>query len=217
MPAKQKTTAVTIEAVEKKAFATAVDWPGWSRSGRNEEAALEALAEYAPRYAPIAERAGQRFPGAQEFAVVARVAGDGSTAFGVPGRITDPDREPLTKSQLTARLAVLDAAWDYFAEVAAHAPEALRRGPRGGGRDTSQIVRHCLDAESGYARQLGIKLPAPPSTADWGELHDAMRDVLASAGDGEPIAGKRWTARYATHRIAWHVLDHAWEIEDKST
>jgi hypothetical protein len=28
-------------------------------------------------------------------------------------------------------------------------------------------------------------------------------------GDGRP-------PRYAIRRIAWHVLDHAWEIEDKS-
>ena len=25
-----------------------------------------------------------------------------------------------------------------------------------------------------------------------------------------------WPTRYAARRIAWHVLDHAWEIEDRS-
>ena len=47
---------VAIEAGQKKAFATAVDWPGWSRSGKTEDAAVESLIAYAERYAPIADR-----------------------------------------------------------------------------------------------------------------------------------------------------------------
>jgi hypothetical protein len=217
MAGQNSVTAVTIEAAEKKSFATAVDWPGWSRSGRDEESALEALAGYAPRYAEVAKLAHQRFPAQPEFSVVQRISGDGSTSFGVPGKVTDPDREPLTPAAAKSRLALVRAAWTYFAEVAAGAPEHLRKGPRGGGRDTAQVVEHVLGAESGYARQLGIKLPAPPSVADWDELHAALLEVLADNPEGKPIAGKRWTARYATHRIAWHVLDHAWEIQDKST
>ena len=31
-----------------------------------------------------------------------------------------------------------------------------------------------------------------------------------------PAVEKGWLPRYAARRIAWHVLDHAWEIEDKS-
>jgi len=31
-----------------------------------------------------------------------------------------------------------------------------------------------------------------------------------------PLADKRWPTRYAAHRVAWHALDHAWEIEDRS-
>ena len=46
--------AVTIESSPKKTFATAVDFPGWSRSGKTEELALVALADYAPamRWSP---------------------------------------------------------------------------------------------------------------------------------------------------------------------
>ena len=47
-------------------------------------------------------------------------------------------------------------------------------------------------------------------------MRAAMLDVLGAARDGAPLAGKRWPARYAAHRIAWHALDHAWEIEDRS-
>jgi hypothetical protein len=25
-----------------------------------------------------------------------------------------------------------------------------------------------------------------------------------------------WTTRYAARRIAWHVLEHAWEMEDRA-
>jgi hypothetical protein len=209
-------TPVTIEAVDKKAFATAVDWPGWSRSGKDEESAIAALVDYAPRYAVVAKLAHQRFPARPEPSVVQRVAGDGGTSFGVPGRVTDPDHEPLTAAQLRSRLAVLRACWELFEQVASGAPEALRKGPRGGGRDTSKIIEHVVAAESGYARQIGVKMPAPTGFADWGPLHEAICEAIADGTDGQPLAGRKWTARYATHRIAWHLLDHAWEIQDKS-
>lgn len=31
-----------------------------------------------------------------------------------------------------------------------------------------------------------------------------------------PRGGKRWPAAYAVRRMAWHVTDHMWEIEDKT-
>jgi len=40
---------VVVEGGAKRVFASAVDWPGWARSGRDEAAALEALLAYAPR------------------------------------------------------------------------------------------------------------------------------------------------------------------------
>jgi hypothetical protein len=43
-----------------------------------------------------------------------------------------------------------------------------------------------------------------------------MLDVLRAASDGSPIAGRRWPPRYAARRIAWHALDHTWEIEDRT-
>jgi hypothetical protein len=47
-------------------------------------------------------------------------------------------------------------------------------------------------------------------------MRSAMLDVLREPSDGSPLAGRRWTARYAASRIAWHALDHAWEMEDRS-
>jgi hypothetical protein len=40
-------------------------------------------------------------------------------------------------------------------------------------------------------------------------------DLLRRPSDGSPLGGKRWPSRYAARRIAWHALDHAWEIEDR--
>ena len=58
---------------------------------------------------------------------------------------------------------------------------------------------------------MGIKLKAPIE-----DVRAAMLDAIRQPSDGSQIAGRRWTTRYAAHRIAWHALDHAWEIEDRS-
>jgi hypothetical protein len=50
-------TEVYVEAGKKKVFAGALDWPGWTRGGRDEHEALAALGAYAPRYAVVTERA----------------------------------------------------------------------------------------------------------------------------------------------------------------
>jgi len=56
--ARARPVDVVLEVGAKRVFATAVDWPGWCRSGRTEEAALENLLSYADRYAPVATAAG---------------------------------------------------------------------------------------------------------------------------------------------------------------
>lgn len=43
-------------------------------------------------------------------------------------------------------------------------------------------------------------------------LTAAVRQGLPERG---PRGGKLWTPRYFVRRLAWHVLDHAWEIEDR--
>ena len=91
------------------------------------------------------------------------------------------------------------------------APAQLRKGPRGGGRDRDEIVDHVAAAELAYARKLGIRLGS-----DLAASRAAIVEVLATPSDGAPVGPKGWSPRYAARRIAWHVLDHAWEIEDKS-
>ncbi|MGA9161658.1 MAG: hypothetical protein WB297_12460 [Actinomycetota bacterium] len=43
-------------------------------------------------------------------------------------------------------------------------------------------------------------------------LEHAVRERVPTAG---PRRGKRWVPGYFVRRVAWHVLDHAWEIEDR--
>jgi hypothetical protein len=216
-----KPIAVTIEHSPKKTFATAADWPGWSRSGRTEELALEALAAYAGRYAAIADAEHRRFaehPSLEDFEIVERNAGSAGTEYGVPSRPTEHDARP-TNAEEAARLAgLVRAAWELFDQAAAAAPEQLRKGPRGGGRNTSKVVSHVMEADRAYANEIGIKVPefVPDDRAAIAAMREAMLDVLRTARDGQPLAGRRWPARYAAHRIAWHALDHAWEIEDRT-
>ena len=212
---------VTVEHTPKKTFATAADWPGWSRSGKTEELALEALAAYAPRYAAIAEAEHRRFAatvGVDDLDVIERNEGAGGTEFGVPSRPTNHDARP-TDADEAARLAgLVGAAWEFFDRSAKAAPEELRKGPRGGGRNTSKVVDHVMGADRAYAGEIGLKVKefAPDDHEAARAMRAAVLDVLRSARDGEPLAGRRWPARYAAHRIAWHALDHAWEIEDRS-
>jgi hypothetical protein len=210
--------AVVIEAAPKKVFASALDWPGWSRSGKTDEAAIETLLAYAPRFGQVAGEAGQAFPSSFEVHVVDRQDGGSGTEFGVPSRIHDVDRLPVDSGEADRLAAIVAAAWTTFDRVAASAPAELRKGPRGGGRERDKMVAHVIEADWYYARELGIKTrqPAPTDQAAIEASRAAVVDVLRQPSDGSPIADRRWTTRYAARRIAWHALDHAWEMEDRS-
>ncbi len=212
---------VTIEHTPKKTFATAADWPGWSRSGKAEELALGALAAYAPRYAVVAQAEHRRFAaeiGVADLEVVERNAGSAGTEFGVPSRPTDEDARPLDADAAERLAGLVAASWALFDRTAAAAPEELRKGPRGGGRNTSKVVAHVLEADGAYANQIGVKghAPEPGDRRAIEAMRASVLEVIRAARDGSPLAGRRWPARYAAHRIAWHALDHAWEIEDRS-
>jgi hypothetical protein len=214
-----KKLVVALEVGSRRVFASALDWPGWSRSGKGEEAALAELAAYAERYAPVAELAGYPLPnGAGDtIDVVERLPGSATTDFGAPDAIAAAERADLTKAAAARLAALVAASWETLDRVAAGAPATLRKGPRGGGRDRDAVVGHVVGAEASYARKIGVRQPTPDpaDAAAVGELRSAILDALRAARSGEPAA-KAWPPRYAARRIAWHVLDHAWEIEDKS-
>lgn len=208
------------EVVPKKTFVWALDWPGWCRSGKDRELAIASLIDHADRYAKVARMAGLDFPAvaAEDLHTVESVAGGGGTEFGVPSSITELDRKRVSAAEARRLASLVEAAWTVFDRTAAKAPASLRKGPRGGGRDRDKMIGHVLEADHAYAREIGIKLPN-------GSLEDraavlaeraAVLEVLGRPSDGSPLADRKWTQRYAARRIAWHALDHAWEIEDRT-
>jgi hypothetical protein len=213
-----KPIPVYIESGDKKVFACAIDFPGWCRSGKDEASALEALAGYAPRYAEVARRAEAAFPSKPEFQVVERIKGKGATDFGVPHEIPKVDAQPLTARQAARQVALMEAAWALLDKAARSTPAELRKGPRGGGRDRDKMLDHVLGAEAAYARQLGIKHPQPElgDTRAIKALRKDIAEALRGASDGSPLPDKRWPPRYALRRITWHVLDHLWEMQDRT-
>src|SRR5215212_1942700 len=213
-----KPIPVYIESGDKKVFACAIDFPGWCRSGKDEASALEALAGYAPRYAEVAKRAEAAFPSKPEFEVVERIKGKGATDFGVPHEIPEVDAQPLTARQAARQVDLMEAAWALLDKVARSTPAELRKGPRGGGRDRDKMLDHVFGAEAAYARKLGVRHPQP-ELGDTRAIKALRKDIagaLRGASDGSPPRDKGWPPRYALRRITWHVLDHLWEMQDRT-
>ena len=221
-PASAKTTTISvyIESSRTRTFACAYAWPGWCRSGKDEPSALAALAAYAPRYAAVPKRARLPFAAnpASTMRVVDRLAGSASTDFGVPGTIAKQDTEPLSAAEGKRLASLVEAAWTLYDRIVAGAPAELRKGPRGGGRDRDKMADHVLDAEGAYVRKLGLRLK-PPNRNDRravAEFRAAIIATLRRPSSGTALVEKGWPQRYAARRIAWHALDHAWEIQDRS-
>ncbi len=208
---------VFIESGRSRVFASALDWPGWARRDKTEDLAIQALADYLPRYLAVVELAGVP-PPAGDLAVSERHAGLAKNAdFGALGEIAIADRAPL-RDEAGARLALLlEASWQAFDHGARTAPALLRKGPRGGGRDTEQIVGHVQGAEAAYARKMG--LARDKAAAQDQDAATALRQRITAALRAPAtlqMPPNGWPARYAVRRMGWHVLDHLWEIEDKS-
>jgi hypothetical protein len=205
---------VLVETTPKRVFVSALDWPGLARGARDEAAAFESLLARVERYVPVARAAGHLLSGVDLVLEVAeRIDGDAGTAFGMPSVVAGADRVPADANEAARLAALVEASWAAFDRIAQAAPEDLRKGPRGGGRNRTKVVEHVWGGDDAYASVLGIPKDrrTPPDT-----LHAAMLEVLRLPSDGSPIAGKKWPLRYAARRIAWHALDHAWEIEDRT-
>jgi hypothetical protein len=198
---------VGLEVGKTWVFASALDWPGWCRRGKGEDAALSTLMEYTDRYPAVA---GTAFRGGSP-QVIGRVPGDASTDFGAPSAVGPWDHEDWSGTEAARHLNLLQGCWNAFDEAAAAAPPVLPKGPRGGARDRDGIIEHVCHAERSYARRIGTRVP--PQTP-WPEQRAAIsRALVDEQGSASPT---RWPRRYLVRRAAWHVLDHAWELEDKS-
>ena len=218
---------VYVEAAPKRAFASAIDWPGWSRGGREEADALATLVAYGARYAGAILSSDVAFEPPKDVGglqIVERLPGDSGTEFGMPSVVPRSLQKPLNDAELERLIALLRAAWLAFDEAAQGAlNHELRKGPRGGGRDLGKIASHVLEAERAYLGELGgannVLLDVHADEIE--VIHKAELDTMrARHGGDEPTPGPRrkkpfWTLRYFAHRSAWHSLDHAWEIEDR--
>ncbi len=222
-----ETVPVYLEVGTRRTFAGAIDWPGWCRSGKDEGAALAALFAYGSRYqrALRGARVEYRPPTkASALRVVERLPGDATTDYGAPGAHPSADAAPVDPAELRRLLAIVRAAWRTFdAAVEMAEGKELRKGPRGGGRDVQEIVRHLVDADGGYLGRIGVKLEIPAGLDPAERLRLARAAILAALPDVAagsvpatgPRGGARWTARTFVRRLTWHILDHAWEIEDR--
>lgn len=218
---------VYLESGKRKTFAGALDWPGWCRSGRDESAALQALVNYGPRYKSALSGSGLKFRSPDlpaELEIHEVLEGDSTTDFGSPGAWPTFDSRPLDQRDANRFRQVLRACWETFDRAVAQATgHELRKGPRGGGRDLEAIVDHVAGAELAYLGRVGGK-PALeqglPEDERMAAIRAAVDEALEAGVRGEipeqgPRGGIRWSARYFVRRVAWHILDHAWEIEDR--
>lgn len=205
----------------KKAVAFAVDWPGWSRGAKTPELALELLESYRERYRPIAVSASlaDEFDASGRLEVVEDRVGPGSTDFwGISFAPSSLESEPMEDSELERKISLLQACWAFFDDVASSVSAEMLRGPRGGGRDRDQIIRHTIRGESEeFAKRLGLRIPECGALTPEG-LRDFREEYVATmraynAGDGKRM--RSWNLPYLIRHSAFHTMDHAWEMQDK--
>ena len=206
----------------KRAVAFALDWPGWSRGARTPELALEVLESYRARYRPVASIAGmaETFDAAGPLEVVEDGVGTGSTDFwGISFSPSTAERGPMSEADLERGITLLRACWTFFDGVAARVSPEMRRGPRGGGRDRDRIIRHTVRTESEmFAKQVGLRVPEGAALTPDGlrEHREAYVAAMRAYNAGEVARRMRsWTLPFLIRHSAFHVLDHAWEMEDK--
>ncbi|MGD8405382.1 MAG: hypothetical protein PVJ21_17115 [Anaerolineales bacterium] len=218
---------VYLEIGEKRIFAGSVAWPGWCRSGRDEESALQALFDSGPRYAKIVKPAGLGYEAPENissFNIVERLEGNRTTDFGAPDMPVSSDKEPVEADELERFKTLLKSYWSAFDQAIKDANgKKLRKGPRGGGRDLEKIIGHVIGADESYLKQIGWKIEdfqETDSDERLARIRDEILQGFTAAARGKlptegPRGGKRWSPRYFVRRVAWHVIDHAWEIEDR--
>jgi len=206
----------------KKVVAVAADWPGLERGAKTEQAAIERLLSYAPRYATVTKLAEMEaaFATMPVVDVVEHYPGKGSTDFwGISFAFSSIDQQAIPVEELERELRLMRACWASFDQVRARVSAEMQKGPRGGGRDRDRIVGHTFAAEQDWARMIGVLTPDGAVLTDEGlKAHreaycQAIRDYHAQG----KLAGKmaKWPLRYLIRHTAYHTLDHAWEMEDK--
>lgn len=206
----------------KKVVAVAPDWPGLARGAKTEEAAIERLLTYVPRYVPVAKLAGMEaaFPTTTTADVIEHYPGTGSTDFwGISFAFSSIDKQAMSDDALERELTLMRACWAFFDDVRSRVSAEMQRGPRGGGRDRDHIVRHTFAAEQDWAKGVGVVTSDDMMLTGEGlRTHrDAYCHAIQDYHSQGKSAGKvaKWPLRYLIRHTAFHMLDHAWEMEDK--
>jgi hypothetical protein len=206
---------------DRKSVAFAVDWPGWSRGAKTADQAVETLAAYRERYRPIARAAGlgDELDGAGEAELTLDEVGTPSTDFwGISFAPSALETEPMDDAELERKIALLRACWAHFDAVGARVSPQLAKGPRGGGRERDEIIGHVLRVESlDFAKRLGLRVDegAVSTPAALQEYREAYVDLMRSYNAGEGKRMRSWNLPFLIRHTAFHVMDHAWEMEDK--
>jgi hypothetical protein len=206
----------------KRVVAVAPDWPGLERGAKTEQAAIDRLLSYLPRYEPVAKLAGMQAAFATITAadVAERYTGTGSTDFwGISFAFSSIDHQAMSSEALERELTLMRACWTFFDAVRARVSAEMQRGPRGGGRDRDRIVRHIFANEQDWAKGLGVHTPDDALLTDEGlkTYRDAYCQGIRDYHAQDKQAGKqaKWPLRFLIRHTAFHTLDHAWEMEDK--
>jgi hypothetical protein len=216
---------IYLEIGKKKVFAVSAHWPGWARSGKDEVSAVQALISSAEKYAAAVKESGLVFNAPLlpfDYAIKARLPGNITTDFGAPDAFFPDDWGMLSLDEVERYHVILSSCWNAFDRaVKAASGRELSYGPRGGGRDLGRMIRHVIEAEESYLRTLGVNLRIEKNISEQQEIARLREEAhkgleLSAAGQIEkvgPRGGKRWPARFFVRRVAWHALDHAWELE----
>jgi hypothetical protein len=221
------TEPIYIEQGKRWSYAVALEWPGWCRHARGDGDPVAELVAVAPRYQAALAMSDIPFHppnGPADLEVIEVLQGNSGTEWGVPSVVPAADERPLDGATTDRLAAILQATWLAFDRaVDAAQGHELRKGPRGGGRDLDALVRHCLESDLAYLRNLGSRTPKL-ADGDWmaseAAIRERAREALHDRAAGRQVrdpnrVSRLWTPRFYVRYVAWHALVHAWEIEDR--
>jgi hypothetical protein len=103
--------------------------------------------------------------------------------------------------------------------LAARVSPELRPGPRSAGRSRDQIIRHVyINEPEQLSRKVEVRTPpelvlTPDGLATHRQAYLAA--IRAYNAEGKPA--RTWPIQFLVRRTAHHVMDHAWEMEDRET
>jgi hypothetical protein len=163
---------------------------------------------------------GDEFGVIKDFDVVEEYPGTGSTDFwGISFAFSSIDKQGMSDDDLERDLMLMQACWAFFDDVRSRVSAEMQKGARGGGRDREHIVRHTLYAEQNWAKMIGVITPDDALLTGKGlKAHrDAYCQAIRDYHSLGKLAGKmaKWPLRFLIRHTAFHILDHAWEMEDK--